>query len=154
MLNCWHYCDYDTCFALKAVGYPLRTKIVKGRNVNSEEIFEKELLQDLVSLYEAQRWFREEKDLIITVLYTTNNYHYWIQRSEDGYVYKIGDNYESYEKALLAGIKETIELVPKEDAKNYWFTKEDIPVTPMDKPTGIFLGDTMTQLDIEKRRDG
>ena len=42
----------------------------------------------------------------------------------------------------------------EEDVKNYWLAKEDVPIIPMDKPTGIFLGDTMTKLDIEKRRDG
>ena len=135
MLTEKNYCDYDTCVALKELGYnqytSLRSYAGKGGvrlwdfdgepNYKEGELIALSDMYDVPSdgnevaaplLYEAQKWLREEKNIIILVdidyawyygVYTLegNNYAPHFSGGELG----------SYEEALSEGIKEAIKIL-------------------------------------------
>lgn len=105
MLTEKDYCDYDTCVALKELGYPLTSKEVRYED--------KAVFVPGVLLYSAQKWLREEKNIII---YPEKNSIGWFYTTH----YNIGkvhrfkyseEYYDSYEEALLEGIKEAIKIL-------------------------------------------
>ncbi len=140
MLTEKDYCDYDTCVALKKLGYKEKTlayytsegifywrrayiydvaipDLAKSSNSNKE--LHKHVL-DAVSLYEAQKWLREEKNIVVRIipLYEegkaikgmsyTNEVIHW----DDGYVAEeCIKEYDSYEEALSEGIKEAAKIL-------------------------------------------
>ena len=57
MLTEKDYCDYDTCVALMEIGYP---PYAFGDKLRDEHFAN-------ISLYEAQKWLREEKNIIVEV---------------------------------------------------------------------------------------
>ena len=56
MLTDKDYCDYDTCVALEEFGFSIRRIKVKGEEKRVP-----------ILLYEAQKWLREEKGVIVEV---------------------------------------------------------------------------------------
>ena len=127
MLESKDYCDYDTCVALKELGFNekchgyyeslkrcFNTTSIKHSWCNSE-------VDDIgviicPTLYEAQKWMREEKNAIIVVCpYTYNivdethtwTYEVWF---EDNLEIEI-HNFDSYEEALSEGIKEAVKIL-------------------------------------------
>ena len=111
MLTEKDYCDYETCFALEEVGFPLHP-------YGNTEI-DKSLRLTLL-LYEAQKWLREEKNIDILIELETKDIHlsskyYSIHisymsrfRREFSYISK---NFDSYEEALSEGIKEAVKIL-------------------------------------------
>ena len=108
MLTEKDYCDYDTCVALLELGLP-----------------QWELPYEILSkkyrlcLYDAQKWLRERKRMIIVISPYSydciNEVHTWT------YEVWLGDNlqseaykFNSYEEALLEGIKEAVKLLKEE----------------------------------------
>ena len=107
MLTEKDYCDYDTYVALEGLGYP------------EVMAFNKPFL-----LYEAQKWLREEKKIIIEanfdlmykgqprfswrVLYNLTQ-HQGAYYTIDSVMSK--EDYDSYEEALSEGIKEAIKIL-------------------------------------------
>ena len=135
MLTEKDFCDYDTCVALKELGYNEKSNWWFNKVLN-EEYDQMELVhicdnpahlnydswgicpKDFVirpTMWEAQKWLREEKHIEVLVLskgmvgapYDVQVY------TED---YSIGDDkeYSSYEDALLRGIKEAIKFLKEE----------------------------------------
>lgn len=117
MLTEKDYCDYDTCVALKELGFTLdMTEKVYERNLmtNRYETIPKPLL------YEAQKWLREEKNIEANASF---------DKMEDGWIAFIqrldypdmcgtdvfNTMYNTYESALLVSIKEAIEILKKEN---------------------------------------
>lgn len=102
MLTQRDYCDYDTCVALDELGCPI-TKWISGDVVST------------FTLYEAQKWLREEKKLEIVVLGQNNigGPYYPDIYTEDGLMNN-AKGYKTYEEALLEGIKEAIKLLKEE----------------------------------------
>ena len=104
MLTEKDYCDYDTYVALEELGYP------------EVMAFNKPFL-----LYEAQKWLREEKGIFvyIDVPWKTDDGLGWSyfccnkpMTEEDKEVcFASGGFYDSYEEALLEGIKEAVKLL-------------------------------------------
>ena len=97
MLTEKDYCDLDTSHELWVMG------------------LEPEAYYDgpLILLYEAQKWMREVKKLHITIYsQSQESWQYRItkphQRLEDGLH---GEDFSSFEEALLHAIKECIEYV-------------------------------------------
>ena len=113
MLTEKDYCDYETCVALEEVGMLLETQIV--RSYAKEGIQTSKIYPNRPSLYEAQKWLREEKKIEIVVFGT--NYiggpYYPDIFTGDGLMNR-AKGYESYEEALLEGIKEAIKLLKEE----------------------------------------
>ena len=106
MLTEKDYCDYDTCVALKELGFPI-------------DWFEDEAWHDNntnILLYSAQKWLRENHNLHITIFSSSQeSWMYRItkphQKLEEG-VY--GEDFTSYEETLLEGIKEAIKIFKEE----------------------------------------
>ena len=97
MLTEKDYCDYETCVALKELGYydPIQSNT-----------------HLTIPLYDAQKWLREEKGIEIVVHsfdyvgepYFADIYMYREVRCACSYA-------DSYEEALLEGIKEAVKLL-------------------------------------------
>lgn len=105
------YCDYDTCVALKELGYPLTSKEVRYED--------KAVFVPGVLLYSAQKWLREEKNIEVNASFDKEDDGWiaFIQRLD--YPDLCGTDvfstvYDTYESALLVSIKEAIEILNKE----------------------------------------
>ena len=106
MLTEKDYCDYETCVALKELGYPLLSKEVRYED---DAVFVPGVL-----LYSAQKFLREEKKMHIEVSYqpatwTCKIYNLKTYEYIKGYTFFV-----SYEDALLEGVRETVKLLKEE----------------------------------------
>lgn len=112
MLTKKDYCDYDTCVAFEELGFPIKRIKVKGEEKHVP-----------ILLYEAQKWLREKKNIIVSVYYYSktdkyNEHWYWILY-QNGHEKDIsGILGATYEEALLEGIKESIKIL-KDDRKQF-----------------------------------
>ena len=117
MLTEKDYCDYDTYVALEELGYP------------EVMAFNKPFL-----LYEAQKWLREEKRICVEVDCCAGGYVWelckayhkdWFSGGTTIYTHCCEDNainpllndcgkYDSYEEALLEGVRAAIKLLKEE----------------------------------------
>ena len=116
MLNNKDYCDYDTCVALMDLGYDDSTDL-RYNSYGSLGDFLGGIKAP--SLYEAQKFLREEWGVHITI-----NYMYHLKEHvfgvtlrfmgkalrDSGVLYDT-TKYSSYEEALLEGIKEAVKLL-------------------------------------------
>ena len=115
------HCDYDTCVALKKLGYPV---IMAYGNPSIE-----------IHLYEAQKWLREEKDIHIEVYACAGGYIYELCKAYKPNSFSGGttiytpndvDNpklndagrYDDFETCLSEGIKEAIKILKEESNGN------------------------------------
>ena len=100
MLTEKDYCDYDTCVTLRELGYydPIQSNT-----------------HLTISLYDAQKFLREEKNIIVNVD-IDYSWYYAIYFSEGNISPPqfSGGEYGSYEEALLEGIKEAIKILKEE----------------------------------------
>ena len=105
------YCDYETCVALKELGYPTKMTFV-----NEFGLIEIPINSGLIQLYEAQKWLREEKSILILPDYNSFGWfcgiHYPIN-SVKMFKYTAKE-VNSYEEALLEGVRESIKLLKEE----------------------------------------
>ena len=99
MLTEKDYCDYETCVALMGLGY-LEHEIL---------IYDFNLL-----LYEAQKWLREEKFLLIVVDRLLNGEYVFSIVDILNYSEEKNGTANSYEEALSEGIKDAVKIL-KED---------------------------------------
>lgn len=129
MLKECDYCDYDTCVALREIGCRIKTEwyihqpsyergacyLCFGIPQETSVLDEYDYIPRL-SLYEAQKWLRENEDVIIVVCPYTydiiNKTHTWtcVIWFGDNLEYEIND-FKSYEEALSKGIKEAIKIL-------------------------------------------
>ena len=138
MLTEKDYCDYETCVALKKLGYKEKTlayytsegffhwrrayiyDVAIPDLANSSNKKPYKHVIDAMSLCEAQKWLREEKNIVVRIipLYEegkaikgmsyTNEVIHW----DDGYVAEeCIEEYDSYEEALSEGIKEAVKIL-------------------------------------------
>ena len=134
MLTEKDYCDYDTCVALKELGFneycrgyfdPLckifnETSYRKGWN--NTEGSDCGVLS-CPSLYEAQKWLREEKNIDISVTISPFDYFATIREFvfwREEYSWKNPPIYpngaKTYEEALSEGIKEAVKILKENEA--------------------------------------
>lgn len=104
MLTEKDFCDYDTCVALEELGYP-RYHYDNGGELDK--------ILRMVTLYNAQKWLREEKKLHITIFsQSQESWQYRItkphQRLEDGLH---GEDFSSFEEALAEGLREAVKIL-------------------------------------------
>ena len=151
MLNEKEYCDYDTCVALKELGYKVPTSayyVPKNSQLifvinqfrggaaidcfYSHNSFPKEVVTsnyiDAPTMWEAQKWLREEKQMLVSPLIFADNlideegkivdrwkyYSFAIYSTSTAEFirnYDQGEECDSYEEALLEGIKEAIKIL-------------------------------------------
>ena len=95
------YCIKDMAIRLLELGFPCHTPYIKTDKL--------EIIQR-ISLYEAQKWFRDEHNLHITIF--SSSQESWMYRItkphqalEDG-IY--GEDYISYEDALCCALMKLI----------------------------------------------
>ena len=157
MLNYKDYCDYETCVALKELGYKVPTSAYYmpknsqlifvinqfrggaamdcfySNNSLSKECMASDFI-DAPTMWEAQKWLREEKRICVEVDCCAGGYVWelckaynkdWFSGGTTIYVHYCEDNsintllndcgkYESYEDALLEGIKEAVKILKEE----------------------------------------
>jgi len=141
MLTEKDYCDYETCVALKELGYnrgayayyfpnhkedlifnthQMRgcsiNEMLKGYNTYPKDVMGHELI-DAPTMWEAQKWLREEKKIEVNATYDNVvelHWHWYMKsltnRNQDTSII----NHDSYEQALLAGIKEAVKNLKDE----------------------------------------
>ena len=126
MLTEKDYCDYDTCVALKSLGY-----IGQGRHYYDRDKDPKELrhfgVQVLttrsaealnfvlaVHLYEAQKWLRESRNLHVEVGYNPilSWYVYRVWEHQDEIAE--GEAFPTYEDALNTAVYMAVEYLKEE----------------------------------------
>ena len=105
MLTEKDYCDYDTCVALYELGYDCQVI---------------HLIAEKITLYEAQKWLREEKDIDVLIkleckdVYSSLK-HYSVYLSYIGSFIRrfqyLLDEFNSYEEALSEGIKIAVKIL-------------------------------------------
>ena len=102
MLTEKDYCDWRTVKDLESLGMNVYTK-VKGIDVLKS-----------VLLYEAQKWLREEKKIEVNATYDNIvelHWHWYMKSLTNRNQIISNTNYDSYEQALLAGIKEAVKIL-------------------------------------------
>ena len=118
MLTEKDYCDFDTCVALEELGF--------NNLVNWYFNEEKSIVSSLaryrntyiprISLYEAQKWLREERRIEANAFYDNMDaawrfYILEIDSPDLSGTYAYNYAYMSYEEALLEGIKKAIKIL-------------------------------------------
>ena len=105
MLTEKDYCDYDTCVALEELGYP-RYCYDNGGELDK--------ILRMVTLYNAQKWLREDKNLHIDCGYNPSlswyYYHVWKGQEEIAE----GEAFPTYEDALKTAIYMATEFLKEE----------------------------------------
>ena len=133
------YCDYDTCVALKKLGYKEKTlayytsegffhwrrayiydaAIPDLAKSSNKELYKHVL--DAVSLYEAQEFLREEKGINIFVMQITiegSGMHRYASYIQSGDRIWICRYYSLYEEALIEGLRTSIKILQDEQKEN------------------------------------
>lgn len=104
MLTEKDYCDYDTCVALKELGFP--TKMTFVNEFGSIEI---PINSGLIQLYDAQKWLREEWGFNVLVDHIMTEDGDWCYNiTHLGHSARV---FKSYEEALSEGIKEAVKIL-------------------------------------------
>ena len=113
MLTEKDYCDYKTCIALDGLGCP----VPKYATIN---IHTKERGWKMwISLYDAQKWLREEKHIEVVVLSRGMiGAPYFFQVYTEDYVSIDDKDYASFEEALSEGVRASIEILQDEQKEN------------------------------------
>lgn len=106
MLTEKDYCDYELRLGLRDIGYPMSTCQINDGPIQMPKI----------TLYEAQKFLREEKNLHITIFsQSQESWQYRItkphQKLEDGLH---GEDFSSFEEALLEGVREAVKILKGE----------------------------------------
>lgn len=116
------YCDYDTCVALQELGYIGSSRYYytqRDRKFHYDAYNKFYTVRTAnamgyvlaVHLYDAQKWLRDEKEMLLQPTYL-GGANVWIcemcyKRERLGF----GGYNQSYEEALLEGIKEAVKIL-------------------------------------------
>ena len=128
MLDDKDYCNYETCVALKELGYNgtvgecshFGAFYMNGKEIFYDRFYNSELKENeclRVPLYLAQKWLREEKNIDISVTISPFEYFATIRefvfwQGEYSWEKTIHPNGgKTYEEALLEGIKEAVKIL-------------------------------------------
>lgn len=124
MLTNKDYCDYGLMVELEQLGMPI--KIDFACSIGNGQLVKTKFYPNPPTLYEAQKFLREEKHLHIEVFFSLiddkRQLHYdWhivhnIRFDDDEYTYDCDvldsmGSYKSYEEALSEGIKEAVKIL-------------------------------------------
>ena len=108
MLTEKDYCDYGTTVVLEELGFPLEE--------DYGGVYIKSCGYKRPSLYEVQKWLREEKDMNVYVkAFNGEGWYYVIQNYKGARIYppltRILVLCHSYEEALSEGIKKAVKIL-------------------------------------------
>jgi hypothetical protein len=107
MLTEKDFCDYDTCVALEELGYP-RYHYDNGGELDK--------ILRMVTLYNAQKWLREEKRIIVEVFVDDDSntpITYNIYKDGECVCHHHGKYWsvKEWSEALSEGIKEAVKIL-------------------------------------------
>ena len=119
-----NYCDFETCVALKEFGCSVNNECFQSKIVSKEiplKFFDTTLqgtsleYAPIISLYEAQKWLREEKGILLQPVYLelSDEWICVIRDKNKRYAYST-QKQKNYEEALAEGIKEAIKILKEE----------------------------------------
>ena len=144
MLTKNDFCDYDTCVALKELGYnrgayayyfpnhkedlifnthQMRgcsiNEMLKGYNTYPKDVMGHELI-DAPTLWEAQKWLREEKKIVVLVGFDfcpiiSEIVYNWVIVVNGNSAKKSSYTYDCFEEALSDGIKEAVKILKENE---------------------------------------
>ena len=115
------YCDYETCVALERLGFNDSTDLRYNHS---------QILGDFLggvkapTLYEAQKWLREEKKIDVLIEIECKDVHlsskhYSVFISYMGRFMRrfqyLSNEFDSYEEALSEGIKEAVKILKENE---------------------------------------
>ena len=108
MLENRDYCDYDTCVALKELGYDAPQRLL----VDYFGVYDEPQYDEKIHLYDAQKWLREEKGILLQPVYLelSDEWICVIRDKNKRYAYST-QKQKNYEEALAEGIKEAIKIL-------------------------------------------
>ena len=112
MLTEKDYCDYGTTVALEELGFPLEE--------DYGGVYIKSCGYKRPSLYEAQKFLRKEKNIIVDVRYGAQYYNVVLNHTITGGRHIVKDknnriaDFTEYEEALSEGIKEAVKRLKEE----------------------------------------
>lgn len=109
MLTEKDYCDYETSRELKELGFVAGLGEDDCGHCLYDDAWHDQVNRPL--LYEAQKWLRKEKGVIVGLHnnFTTREFKYYISTWEEDIC--TGNKYTDYEEALSDGIKEAVRLI-------------------------------------------
>ena len=125
MLTEKDYCDYETCVALKELGYvgicDAYYELTGSEDYNRDS-FGLSYTRDFIHpddidrvaaplLYQAQKWLREEKGIIVGIInnFTIQAFDWYVSTWEEDLCR--GNKYVSYEEALSEGVKCAVKIL-------------------------------------------
>lgn len=126
MLTEKDYCDYETCVALKKLGFDnlVDWYFNEEKSIISSLARYRNTYIPRISLFEAQKWLREEKKIIVeagfNLMYKGQpRFSYRVlynltQHQGSYYTFdsvKSKEDYDSYEEALSEGIKRAVKIL-------------------------------------------
>lgn len=119
MLNNKDYCDKDLTAALKELGYPTKMTFI-----GEQATIEIPINSGLISLYEAQKFLREEKGIFVLLAapWKTDGGLGWsyfccnkpITDEDQGVCIASGGFFDSYEEALAEGVQCAVQILKEE----------------------------------------
>ena len=121
------YCDYETCVALKEVGCRIETEwyihqpsyergscyLCFGIPRETSVLDECDYIPRL-SLYEAQKWLREEKKLFIEItIGAFDQTYFWEIYGTETSNWRAGghSSFDTYEEALSEGVRRAVKIL-------------------------------------------
>ena len=117
MLENRDYCDYDTCVALKELGFNALVDwyFNEDKRIVSSLATYRDTYIPRISLYEAQKWFRKKRGMLLqpTYLELSDEWICVIRDKNKRHGYS-AQKQKNYEEALSEGIKETVEILKEE----------------------------------------
>ena len=112
MLTEKDYCDYKTCVALRELGYNAPQRLI----VDYFGVFEEPQYDENIHLYDAQKWLREEKNIIVEVFVDDDSdtpITYNIYKDGECVCHHHGKYWtvKEWSEALSEGIKEAVKIL-------------------------------------------
>ena len=120
MLTKKDYCDYDTCVALKELGidcyspyYYDNKRHLRQCGMGHYSTTNANCMGVILAihLYDANKWLREEKGLHIELDRVRDQWQVSVVETEKNLCLAVKNRCQSYEEALLEGIKEAIKIL-------------------------------------------
>ena len=114
MLTEKDYCDYGLIVELEQLEMPIEIDFACG--IENGQLVKTKFYPNPPSLYEAQKWLREEKKLVILVGFdfcpiTSEIAYNWVIVMNGNTAKKSSYTYDYFEEALSEGIKEAIKIL-------------------------------------------
>ena len=110
MLTEKDYCDYDTCVALRELGYDAPQRLL----IDYFGVYDEPQYDERIHLWDAHKWLREEKGLHIELDRVRYEWQVSVVETTKNLCLAVKNRCQSYEEALLEGVRASIKLLKEE----------------------------------------